>query len=72
MYDFLSMFLDSQFVIMVLAAVAAFATVATFTMGALTGDRLGTRMKYVSSEREKMRAERLAQLAEEDSQARLR
>jgi len=72
MYDFLSMFLEPQFLIMVLSAVAAFATVATFTMGALTGDRMNARMKYVGGEREKMRAERLAQLAEEDKHAKLR
>ena len=62
--------LDPQFVVMVLAAVAAFATVATFVMPLLSGDRLGSRMKYVASEREKMRAERLLQLSEE--QRRLR
>lgn len=72
MYDFLSRFLEPQFLIMVLAAVAAFATVASFTMTALTGDRTKSRMKYVSSEREKMRAERLAQLAEAGLQAKLR
>lgn len=72
MYDFLSRFLEPQFLIMVLAAVAAFATVASFTMAALTGDRTKSRMKYVSSEREKMRAERLAQLAEAGLQAKLR
>lgn len=72
MYDFLSRFLEPQFLIMVLSAVAAFATVASFTMAALTGDRTKSRMKYVSSEREKMRAERLAQLAEEGRQAKLR
>lgn len=57
---------------MVLAAVAAFATVASFVMPLLTGDRLGARMKYVSSERERLRAERIANLAEEQRQARLR
>jgi tight adherence protein C len=62
--------LDPQFVVMVLAAVAAFATVTTFVMPLLSGDRLGSRMKYVASEREKMRAERLLQLSEE--QRRLR
>ncbi len=62
--------LDPQFVVMVLAAVAAFATVASFVMPLLSGDRLGPRMKYVASERERMRAERLVQLSEE--QRRLR
>ena len=64
--------LDPQFVVMVLAAVAAFATVASFVLPLLTGDRLGARMKYVSSERERLRAERMAALAEEQRQAKLR
>ena len=72
MYDFLLQFLNPQFLIMVLTAVAVFATVATISMSALSGDRLGSRMKYVSSEREKMRADRLAQLAEDNRNARLR
>ena len=45
--------LDPQFVVMVLAAVAAFATVASLVMPLLSGDRLGPRMKYVASERER-------------------
>ncbi len=72
MYDFFLQFTEPKFMIMVLSAVAAFATVATFMMTALTSDKLGVRMKYVSSEREKMRAERLKQLAEDNRQARLR
>ena len=62
--------LDPQFIVMVLAAVAAFATVTTFVMPLLSGDRLGARMKYVASERERLRAERLIQLS--DEQRRLR
>lgn len=73
MFDFFAQFTDPKFLIMVLSAVAAFATVASFTMAALTGDKLGSRMKYVSSEREVMRAERLAELADsENRHARLR
>jgi len=64
--------LDPQVVVMVLAGVAAFATVASFVLPLLTGDRLGARMKYVASERERLRAERLAALAEEQRQAKLR
>ncbi|MGZ8401205.1 MAG: type II secretion system F family protein [Methyloceanibacter sp.] len=62
--------LDPQIVVMVLAAVAAFATVTSFVLPLLSGDRLDARMKYVSTERERLRAERLALLAEE--QRRLR
>jgi tight adherence protein C len=64
--------LDPQFVVMVLAAVAAFATVTSFVLPLLSGDRLDSRMKYVSTERERLRAERMAKLAEEHRQGRLR
>jgi len=64
--------LDPEIVVMVLAAVAAFATVASIVMPLLTGDRLGARMKYVSSERERLRAERIASLAEEQRNMKLR
>jgi tight adherence protein C len=63
---------DPEFMVMVLAAVAAFATVASLVMPLLSGDRLGSRMKYVSGERERLRAERLATMAEEQRQAKLR
>ncbi len=64
--------LDPQFVVMVLAGVAAFATVTSFVLPLLSGDRLDSRMKYVSGERERLRAERLARMAEEQRQGRLR
>jgi tight adherence protein C len=64
--------LDPQFVVMVLAAVAAFATVTSFVLPLISGDRLDSRMKYVSGERERLRAERMARLAEEQRQGRLR
>jgi len=64
--------LDPQFVVMVLAAVAAFATVTSFVLPLLSGNRLDSRMKYVSSERDRLRAERMARLAEEQRQGRLR
>jgi tight adherence protein C len=63
--------LDPHFVVMVLAAVAAFATVASFVLPLLTGDRLGARMKYVSGERERLRAAQTARPGEE-RQLRLR
>jgi len=56
--------LDPQFVVMALAAVAAFATVVSFVLPLLAGDRLGSRMKYVASERERLRAEAMTRLAE--------
>ena len=64
--------LDPQLLVMVLAAVAAFATVASFVLPLLTGDRLSSRMKYVATERDRLRAERMAALADEQRQAKLR
>ena len=55
--------LDPQFVVMVLAAVAAFATVTSFVLPLLSGNRLDSRMKYVAGERERLRAENTARLA---------
>jgi tight adherence protein C len=64
--------LDPKFVVMVLAAVAAFATVASFVLPLLTGDRLDARMKNVASERERLRAERITALADEQHIGKLR
>ena len=38
----------------------------------LSNDRLGSRMKYVAGERDRLRAERIAQLAQDQRQAKLR
>jgi tight adherence protein C len=64
--------LDPQMLMVALIAVAAFATVVTFTLPLLSGDRTAARMKYVAGEREKMRAERMAQLAEDTRRGNLR
>jgi tight adherence protein C len=64
--------LDPQFMVMLLSAIAAFATVTSFVMPLLSSDRLGARMKYVASERERLRAERMARLADDQRQGRLR
>ena len=55
-----------------LAAVAAFATALTVLMPVLSRDRLDTRMQVMATERDKMRAARLADLAKKDGQGRLR
>ncbi|MGD9866436.1 MAG: type II secretion system F family protein [Hyphomicrobiales bacterium] len=72
MNDLIDTLTDPQFVVVVLTAVAVFATIATLTMPLLSGDRLSSRMKYVGSERDRLRAERLAKLAEEERSAKLR
>ena len=63
---------DPQFVVMALAAVAAFATITSFVLPLLSGDRLASRMKYAAGERERLRVENMARLAEGPYQGKLR
>ncbi len=72
MSSLINTLLDPQFIVMVLAAVAAFATVTSFVLPLLSNDRLGSRMKYVAGERDSLRTERLAQLSQDQRQAKLR
>jgi tight adherence protein C len=64
--------LDPQFVVMALAAVAVFATITSFVLPLLSGDRLDSRMKYVASERERLRAEHMAHLVDGNYRGKLR
>src|SRR5689334_14807091 len=64
--------LSPQIIVTLLAAVAAFATTLTVLMPVLSRDRLSTRMQVMATERDKMRAARLADLAKKDGQGRLR
>jgi tight adherence protein C len=64
--------MQPQVFVTVLAAVAAFATALTVLMPVLNRDRLDARMQVMATERDKMRAARLADLAKKDSQGRLR
>jgi tight adherence protein C len=68
----ISSLLNPQVVVTLLAAVAAFATALTVLMPVLSRDRLATRMQVMATERDKMRAARLADLAKKDGQGRLR
>ena len=64
---------DTQFLAMLLAAVAAIATVITLTMPLLTGDTLAKRMTAVGSERDKIRQrEREKMLARSNEKVSLR
>jgi tight adherence protein C len=72
MFDLANRFFDPQVLIVILTAIAVFATVATLVMPLLAADKLNARMKYVAGERERLRAQRVAELAEEQRQARLR
>jgi tight adherence protein C len=53
---------DPQMMIVVLVGIAAFATVFTLAAPLFSGSRLTTRMKSVSTERDRLRAQRLAEL----------
>lgn len=57
-------------VVMLLTAVAAFATILTLTGPLMSTDKLSTRMKYVSTEREAMRARARDALAQEKTRLR--
>ncbi len=71
MVDFVEAFVNPQLLVMLLAAAAAFATVLTVTMPLLSRDRMAYRMKSMATERDKMRATRLAEFSRE-GQSRLR
>ncbi len=64
--------MQPQVVVTVLAAVAAFATALSVLMPVLNRDRLDARMQVMATERDKMRAARLADLSKKDGQGRLR
>lgn len=57
--------LDLQLVIVILTAMAAFATVVMLGMPLFSNDKLDSRMRSVADERERMRAQRLKELHEE-------
>ena len=71
MVDFVEAFVNPQLLVMLLAAAAAFATVLTVTVPLLSRDRMAYRMKSMATERDKMRATRLAEFSR-DGQSRLR
>jgi len=64
--------MQPQVVVTVLAAVAAFATALTVLMPVLNRDRLDARMQVMATERDKMRAARLADLSKKDGTGKLR
>jgi tight adherence protein C len=63
---------DSQFLLALLAAVAAAATVLTLAMPLLEGDTLGKRMKSVATERDKIRARERERLNRQNDRVSLR
>lgn len=72
MFESISTLLQPQIAVTLLAAVAAFATALTVLMPVLNRDRLDSRMQVMATERDKMRAARLADLAKKDGQGKLR
>ena len=63
MYEIIASLLNVQSAVMLLVAVAAFATVITLTLPLLQPDRLGNRMKFVATEREALRQKFREQMA---------
>jgi tight adherence protein C len=63
MFELIQSILQPQSLVVILVGFATFATIATLAGPLLTGSRLKGRMKAVSTEREKLRAARLAELS---------
>ena len=72
MFDAIAALMQPQIGVTLLAAIAAFATALTVLMPILNRDRLDSRMQVMATERDKMRAARLADLAKKDGQGKLR
>lgn len=72
MMDFIDLIMRPQFLVTLLAAVAAFATVLTIAMPIMSSDRMSQRMKVMATERDKMRAQRMAEMQTERPGAALR
>ena len=70
MLDILELIVTPQLGLMLLASVAAFATVLTIGLPALARDRVNTRMKAMAIERDKMRTQRVSELTGDRSKLR--
>lgn len=66
MMDFIELIMRPQLLVMAAAAIAAFATVLTIAMPMLERDRMGQRVRVMATERDKLRATRLADLKKKD------
>ncbi len=64
MLDFLDYVLDLRFIVTVIAAIAAFATIVTLGTPMLDRNKLGSRLKSVASRREELRKKQKEMLAE--------
>jgi len=72
MVDLLNEFLQPKLMVMLLAALATVATVIAIAMPALSRDRSDQRMKVMAVERDRMRVERMAELAANERHGSLR
>jgi tight adherence protein C len=70
MMELVDFIMRPQFLVTMLAAVSAFATVLTIAMPMLSRDRMTQRMKLMALERDALRAARLAEMAARDRQDR--
>jgi tight adherence protein C len=64
----LETFTNPTFIVTILTAICAFATVLTIAMPILARDRMNHRMRVMAVERDKMRAERLAEMTARERQ----
>lgn len=69
-FEFIESMFNVESAVMLLTALAAFATILTLTAPLMNTDKLGTRMKLVSTEREAMRARAREALAQEKTRLR--
>jgi tight adherence protein C len=69
MMEFIDLIMKPQLLVMAAGAIAAFATVLTIAMPMLDRDRMGQRVRVMATERDKMRATRLAELKSKDGPA---
>lgn len=72
MFQFIEAITKPEVLVSVLVAVAMFAMVMTLVLPSLSRDRLPSRMRVMATERDKMRASRLADLAKKDGKGGLR
>ena len=68
MNDFVELVTRPDFLVTILAAICAFATVLTLALPILDRDRINQRMKVMAVERDKMRAARLAEMQVKERQ----
>ncbi len=72
MMELIEAVMRPEFIVTILASISAFATFLTIALPLLSRDRIDQRMKVMAIERDKMRAQRVAEMADASGNARLR